>query len=202
MSTTAQRSVHSRRLVSTLAFLLAACPAMAQAYELTNCQWGPWFKQSGKTGIFGSGSSSYTCPANQVFAGRDHKGDENGDTRYRCCAVVAAGTANYFSFAQAEWSAPFKESNSNFTCPEGKVMAGCSHTGDENGTTQYYCGYPFDDTTGVTVVAASPTCTTLGPKKESASSFTCPDNQAMVARSHAGDENGDSWVTCCGLRKK
>ncbi|MFK3726279.1 hypothetical protein ACI2KE_20945 [Pseudomonas monteilii] len=106
-------------------------------------------RQNGKTATFGnvttseaikeSGGHYFTCPPNQVMTGRDHDGDENGDTRYRCASPIVNGHAltvkpdPYWSFAE-------KEHESTFDCRPGKLMAGRWHDeDDERGYSRVRC---------------------------------------------------------------
>ncbi len=80
-------------------------------------------------------SSSFTCPNSEVMIGRQHHGDENGDTKYLCSVLQSSSI-----YVQSpEWSSGLKESNSQYVCPTGQVMTGRSHDGDENGSTKYRC---------------------------------------------------------------
>jgi hypothetical protein len=72
-----------------------------------------------------------------VMTGRDHQGDENGDTKYRCSRLSVLGTG--VKVSPAQWSHEYKESNSDFRCAPDMVMVGRLHHGDENGQTKYLC---------------------------------------------------------------
>lgn len=89
---------------------------------------------------------AYVCPAGTVMTGREHKGDENGSTYYRCSTLkingkpetIGAGTKLYTQ----------NESAHTLVCPAGQVLIGrqhhCSGAGsacDENQATTYTCGY-------------------------------------------------------------
>lgn len=71
--------------------------------------------------------------------GRRHSGDENGSTRYQCADVF-----NGFNIPRnagtCSWTADIRESNGTFlNCPGNQVMVGRRHSGDENGSTRYFC---------------------------------------------------------------
>ncbi|UTL82539.1 hypothetical protein [Pseudomonas putida] len=84
-----------------------------------------------------SGGHYFTCPPNQVMTGRDHRGDENGDTRYRCATPKIGDHA--LTVTPGPWSASQSESESSFDCQPGKVMIGRWHDGDENKSTRVRC---------------------------------------------------------------
>jgi hypothetical protein len=99
--------------------------------QYSNCAWSAGIKESTGT--------AYICPSSKVIAGRQHSGDENGTTYYLCCnaGIPQAATTN------CAWSAGIKESSGTaYTCLSSKVMVGRQHSGDENGTTWYYCCNP------------------------------------------------------------
>lgn len=98
----------------------------------TSCAWNPWFKESNGTW--------FSCPSNQYMAGRQHSGDENGNTRYYCCNLTRGGLTIPVDGGTCAWSSSVKESSSAFECPS--VMTGRRHSGDENGSTWYQCCNP------------------------------------------------------------
>lgn len=143
-------------------------------------------KRMGESAPMKESDSSYTCPEDTVIIGREHSGDENGDTKYiyglliynDIICKVSGGT----------WSEWEKESDSSFTCPEDTVIVGREHNGDENGDTRYkYASVSLH---------SSPMKTVNGEwsawDKESDSNFICPENTVMIGREHDGDENGDT----------
>ncbi|WP_313740070.1 hypothetical protein [Pseudomonas sp.] len=83
----------------------------------------------------------FTCPANQVMLGRSHKGDENGDTQYRCGALYQGEPEDgkRVSVWPGTWSEAIKEADSEHSCPANQVMVGRAHKGDENNDTRYLC---------------------------------------------------------------
>ncbi|MFF3441385.1 hypothetical protein [Streptosporangium sp. NPDC002721] len=78
------------------------------------------------------------------------------------------------------------EWNTNFTCPTNQVLTGRSHVGDENAWTTYHCSWIFINDEQVQVHLGDWT----PGQKESRSDYTAPLDQALVGRSHTGDENG------------
>jgi hypothetical protein len=148
----------------------------------TSCAWSGGIKESAGT--------QYVCPSGKVMTGRQHSGDENGTTYYQCCNV---GSPQAFP-TTCSWSPWFKESNGTwFSCPTNQFMVGRQHSGDENGSTRYYCCNLSQG--GLSVPWHSATCAWSSSVKESSSNFECPS--VMVGRRHYGDENGQTWYQCC-----
>ncbi|MEU6055102.1 hypothetical protein ABZ829_32320 [Streptomyces xanthochromogenes] len=85
-------------------------------------------------------------------------------------------------------SEPIKESDgTRYVAPEGRVLVGRSHSGDETGTTRYVHAQVIGPRgEPLTVVHG----TWSASMKESSSSFEAPAHQAIVGRRHTGDENG------------
>lgn len=103
-------------------------------------------------------------------------------------AVATAGPAAAAPVIKITWTTPtsVQESNSsNFNCPANNVMVGREHYGDENGTTTYHCARIVIDGELVTVTPGN----WSSGLRESNSNFAAPENEAIVGRSHVGDEN-------------
>lgn len=79
--------------------------------------------------------SSYTAPMDQAVVGRWHSGDENGMTRYLSGALY--WQHRQVRLTDSAWSGDYKESSHNWQAGHNQVMVGRSHSGDENGRTQY-----------------------------------------------------------------
>jgi len=147
-----------------------------------SCVWSGAIKESNGT--------AYICPSGKVLTGRQHSGDENGNTTYQCCNVGSPQATP----TSCAWSAWFKESNGTwFSCPSNQYMVGRQHSGDENGNSRYYCCNLTQG--GLQIPVAGATCDWSSSVKESSSSFECPS--VMVGRRHSGDENGSTWYRCC-----
>ncbi|MGI8312867.1 hypothetical protein [Saccharopolyspora hattusasensis] len=80
-------------------------------------------------------NSFFTASPGEVLVGRQHSGDENGQTRYATASMSAWGQP--VELTSYRWSAGQKESNSYSKAGEYEVMVGRQHSGDENGQTQY-----------------------------------------------------------------
>jgi hypothetical protein len=93
--------------------------------------WNSWFKES--AGVW------YSAPAGAVLLGREHQGDENGNTRYLVGRVLFNG--NPTQVGEHLWSGAIKESSSTWYRTDGlRVLTGRAHSGDENGYTNYMSG--------------------------------------------------------------
>lgn len=91
-------------------------------------------------------NSDFVCPDNTALVGRRHdcrnkgdKCDENGTTQYHCAALQRGGQPIAIPAGDGPWSQGVSESSSRFVCPDGQVLNGRSHHGDENGSTSYHC---------------------------------------------------------------
>jgi len=91
-----------------------------------NVKESEWIKES---------QSVFICPENTVIIGREHTGDENGNTRYKYANV----RLRIFTLVRAneQWSDWVKESDSDYISPPNTVMIGREHRGDENAKTRY-----------------------------------------------------------------
>lgn len=91
-------------------------------------EWSEWTKESSGQG--------FDALNNRVLVGREHKGDENGLTRY-ATAIVRFNDNNCMT-ADRVSSDSIKESKGIWCCSDSeRVMTGRHHTGDENGSTYY-----------------------------------------------------------------
>jgi len=86
-----------------------------------------------------SAGTSYLCPVNTVMTGRQHQGDENGNTKYLCSPLSYQGAAVPVNPNAGSWSTEITESTSQFVCADGQILNGRYHKGDENGKTKYHC---------------------------------------------------------------
>ncbi|CAM3606842.1 hypothetical protein BOSP111201_15360 [Bordetella sputigena] len=159
-------------------------------------------RESGKDS---GGTSSYSCPANQVMVGRRHQGDENGYTWYLCADILWDHTPLLRSPPyQGPWiqeSGKNSGGTSSFVCPAGSVITGRIHKGDENGNTMYQCSKPWYR--GVPPLLRNAAwgdwIQESGKQTGGMSSFSCPASQVMTGRQHRGDENGDTRYQCASL---
>jgi hypothetical protein len=89
-----------------------------------------------------SDDTAYNCASKtpkQAMTGRQHAGDENGNTKYQCSTPIDAWNQP-MNIITGQWSPPQKEAGDAYECANNTVMIGRKHTGDENGNTSYLCG--------------------------------------------------------------
>ena len=100
---------------------------------IENVHWENYFSESSGEG--------YNAPADRVIVGREHIGDENGQTRYATAVVKYNGHTTIikdYTVSEAR-----KESSGYlFQSGISQVMTGRHHYGDENGNT--YCAMASD----------------------------------------------------------
>lgn len=132
-------------------------------------------------------NSTFQCPANNVLVGREHHGDENGNTTYYCARILIDGYL--VTINAGPWTDPKKESSSSFTAPVDEVVIGRSHAGDENGNTQYRTAYLTWQGKELSLLNTH----TVGPYQESNSLSKAGAGELLVGRSHSGDENGSTY---------
>lgn len=86
-------------------------------------------------------TADVSCPEHTFITGREHSGDENGTTTYRCSQLAVQGRPVVRTIATG-LSPYLFESRSDFVCPPGTAMTRRWHTGDENGLTRHDCAAP------------------------------------------------------------
>lgn len=159
--------------------------------------WSQWMQESGKSS---SGYSDFVCPPGTVMTGREHKGDENGDTRYRYSRLwflQSDGSRVQIDTRVATRDVSVTESaNQWVVAPENQVMTERRHQGDENGTTTYafsYCHLMLDeDQISLGSYTWSNWMQESGKSTGGRSQFVCPPGTVMTGREHKGDENGNT----------
>ncbi|SEC27772.1 hypothetical protein SAMN05428945_2482 [Streptomyces sp. 2224.1] len=82
-----------------------------------------------------SGSFFSAPPPNKALSGRQHSGDENGQTRYATASLTWQGRNVHLT--SYRWTAGQRESSSHSKAGPEEVMVGRQHNGDENGQTYY-----------------------------------------------------------------
>lgn len=159
-------------------------------------EWSEWTKESSGQG--------FDALNNRVLVGREHKGDENGLTRY-ATAIVRFNDNNCMT-ADRVSSDSIKESKGIWCCSDSeRVMTGRHHTGDENGSTYYnysklYSLEPSTEPAPKGTIIVPDKRTQSESMKESKSSFLCPSNMVLTGRLHSGDENGNTIYEYASLK--
>ena len=170
--------------------------AVAGTITVEDVKWDSSLKESSGSG--------YDAPSGRVIVGRQHQGDENGQTQYATAIVKIDGKAT--TLAEGVTSPSIKESSGTwFKTDASRVMTGRHHSGDENGQTYYTSAkiiIPNSSTDpapeGTTIVPDQRSVSAT--MKESSSSFTCPSGTVMTGRMHTGDENGNTQYEYATLK--
>jgi hypothetical protein len=84
-------------------------------------------------------SSDFAAPGNQVFTGRRHRGDENGDTWYKTGQIYFNNRLCHIDPEPDDLKITVKESEGRFVIKDIPMIRR-RHSGDENGNTTYYFG--------------------------------------------------------------
>lgn len=169
--------------------------------------------ESGKKKHGGNGGNIFLCPKDtQVVVGRMHLGDENGETTYKYgdLSFLGRDSDKYeFKLSDVFYSAYMEEKDSKYTCPDGALIVGREHAGDENGQTRYAykklygrkrgavaawmpckLSKTFDcvtkESSGLWAEAFIPSDYIETTSIETEKTYYAP----MYAREHEGDENG------------
>ncbi|RJQ88275.1 hypothetical protein [Amycolatopsis panacis] len=103
-------------------------------------------------------------------------------------AVAAPSTTAEIIIIDGYTQTVKESSGTAVLCPTNQVLLGRSHSGDENGSTTYYCGLILID--GQQVRVGAPTWS--ASQRESNSFFAAPGDHVLVGRQHSGDENGST----------
>ncbi|WP_218416157.1 hypothetical protein [Segatella copri] len=108
-------------------------------------EWTEWHKQSESQDFFMTtemqGKNSYS----RIITGREHKGDENGMTRYQTGLLKYKGKlVKVIPYPNADMCV--YSSHKIMVYPkQNLVIIGIKHSGDENGITTYCQGYIVAD---------------------------------------------------------
>ncbi len=142
-------------------------------------------------------NSEYVCPDNMVMVGRMHKGDENGDTTYRSAPLMVdpntGESREIFVVDQTDWIDADPQSKLDYIAPDGWVITGRKHKGDENGETYF----KISRVMVAQIYARTVDEVQSGEIKESSGHwYDTPAIDSMKAvitgMTHEGDENGKS----------
>ncbi|MFI6792170.1 hypothetical protein ACIBG4_33075 [Nonomuraea sp. NPDC050383] len=168
--------------------LVPAGPAAAATIEI----------RPGQVSTLRQSNSKFSCPTNEVLIGREHRGDENGDTTFRCGRI-------YIDNVQVTvlkvdiWGTKTDENSHDYHTPANQAITGIRHDGDENGDTIYYSGALFLGGQAVQITPRQ----LEGWVRENNHASMGGANQVMTGRRHSGDENGWTqyeygWISYIG----
>lgn len=153
---------------------------------VSSSEWSEWAKESSGQG--------FDALNNHVIVGREHKGDENGQTRY-ATAIVRFNGKDCMTCDRVS-SSLIKESKGIWCCSDSeRVMTGRHHTGDENGNTVYeYASLKAVSASGEVIADADITVQNVTwveyEKESTGEGYDAPYGKVIVGRRHFGDENG------------
>lgn len=105
--------------------------------SVTSVEWSEWSKESSGQG--------FDALNNRILVGREHKGDENGKTRYQTGLLKYKGKlVKVVPYPNADMC--IYESQGKTVYPKDNlVIIGIKHSGDENGITTFCQGYIVAD---------------------------------------------------------
>ena len=142
-------------------------------------------------GSFRASDHEAVCPENTVLVGRFRRGDEGGNTRYKCAPLTTVSQSNLTIDIErpGTWTEAVRESRHGWVVAPGDgVLTGFRHKGEENGPTQYLYA-----TVLVNGRLAEVFDRIVGPEvRESDAGWyhSATENHVMTGRYHNGDENG------------
>lgn len=193
------QSAHATR-VFLFALALAACVALpvhaqtsSEMVTLNGHEYSDWIHEPG---------SRFKCPNGKVLTGRQHKGSEEGETRYRCAFAWVRNVR--LTFADTDTTPNFPEGEVGgegdhwYVAPITWVWIGREHDGDENGPTRYNIAQPVTDRGEHLIQRFAGGWHSAGYEDDH--EFNCPgENEVLVGRNHQGDEKGPSAYLCATL---
>lgn len=176
---------------ATLKAIDSSGDPVAGTITVEDVQWDSAFKESSGNG--------YDAPTNRVLVGRKHSGDENGGTIYEYASLKAIDyygnkVDGVITISDLEWSESYKESESSnfFFAPEGRVLTGRQHSGDENGNTKYQTGVVYFNGKAATVIDGSAFLPSISFIESTGKFFSSASKFVVVGRTHSGDENKET----------
>jgi len=160
----------------------------------------PDMQKAVQSGPIKESNSTFECPLNTVMIGRMHQGDENGNTYYQSAPLKVDPSTGQTGVAtigdQSGWLDAGQQSGLTYNAPEGYVITGRKHDGDENGHTYFkisrvYVGNTYSKTVDPVVSGSI--------KESSGTWYNTPAlgtmKGAITGMAHSGDENGNSTYT-------
>ena len=143
-------------------------------------------------------NSEFVGADNMVMIGRKHTGDENGETVCLFAtlqAIVSSGLGIFgsISIVNTKWDNPIKESDSSYYAPDGYVILGRRHTGDENGYTQYKIGKILFNNVPTEVIPIQNQLPYQEYAENAGVFFRTTPYSLFTGRIHKGDEKGVTY---------
>ncbi|MCK2219939.1 hypothetical protein MF672_040005 [Actinomadura sp. ATCC 31491] len=172
-----KKSIMAALATAAALALLPTAPAAAASIEIRPSQ-PVTLKQA---------DSRFHCATNEVLIGREHRGDENGDTTFRCGQIWIDGVQATVLKLDI-WGTKTKESSSNYVAPANSAISGIWHIGDENGDTIYYRALVFWQGKAVQITQQG----WSSWMRESNHAWWGGTGEVMTGRQHSGDENGNT----------
>jgi hypothetical protein len=121
-------------------------------------------------------------------------GTPSGDSRKDVSAETVTPAAVLYSLiptdANVESATGFKQSKHKFECPDGFVLIGRFHEGDENGATAYRYAPLAPRPTAKLVVTTGDHRWSDWIKESTGTWFRAPTDRVLTGCEHTGDENG------------
>jgi hypothetical protein len=170
----------------------AAAPSGGAEVSVGGGEAGPSYKEN---------RSMQRC-AQGAVVGRQHSGDEQGESRLLCSSFIQVGgdIGTFFEQGKKRHVSPEIEESAGieFVCPDDHFIVARFHFNDENGQTQYRCANIIGGYYGrYELRTVSSTWSALMNERDS--NYTCPENELLTGRMHAGDENGRTKYQCSSL---
>lgn len=145
-----------------------------------------------------NGGFIFEAPENMVMVGRKHTGDELGNT---ICLYASLKAVDYAGFTvegeicivNSYWTEPIKENDSVFHAPDGYVILGRQHTGDENGMTRYKIGKITFNGIETSILSTDSFIEYQLYPENMAVFFKTEPYCLYTGRCHQGDEKGDTY---------
>lgn len=148
--------------------------------------------------------SSFEAPEGCHIVARLHSGDENGISKCKYGRFELSLEAEQLGFGEIVYgeqrTVTVKESDSMVRCENGEVIVKRTHTGDENGDTQYTLAQVYVRISGTQVLVPCRTDKiTNVTVKESIGNYAESAGKSMVVRTHKGDENKNTTYGFAGI---
>lgn len=137
----------------------------------------------------------FEAPTNMVLVGRRHEGDENGETICMYASLKAIDASGQrvngtIEIVDEYWSGWHNENESGYQTPNGYVLLGRQHIGDENGQTRYKVGRILFNGKHTNIYATNSLIEYQFYVESQGVFFQTEPYFLYTGRVHGGDENG------------